>query len=153
MKKGFSILEIMLVIAIIAILLAIVLPSLTKSRNTQALSASTEAVISVLNQARSKTLSSEKDTAYGVKIDSASVTLFVGTTYNAGTQTNIVTNLQNNITIPSGNVSLAGGGSEVVFNRLTGATDDFGTVIVQVSNDSNSKKTITIEKTGNVKTN
>ena len=53
----------------------------------------------------------------------------------------------NNLAIS--NISLAGGGATVMFKRLTGATDQSGTVIVSLVADDSQQRVITISATGN----
>lgn len=151
MKNGFSILEVLVSIAIMAVIIAVVVLPLSKNRQYRVLLQSTEDIVSALNLSRSNTLSSVGSDSYGVKILSDKVIMFKGSTYNASSVDNKTINLQSGLNVSV--IILNGGASEVVFKRLTGATDQYGTITIQVTSDTSKNKTITIGKTGLVTTN
>ncbi len=144
-KQGFNAIELLVVLSIIALIVVIVLNIFIHVRKNQALVKDTEIIVEVLNEARSLTLSSKDSTNYGVHIASDKVTFFTGGTYSAGNSTNVVYPLNTTDTILT--ISLSGGGSDVIFNRLTGETSQNGTVVVSSPGISQSK-TVTIYKTG-----
>jgi type II secretory pathway pseudopilin PulG len=148
-QKGISIVEIIIVIAITAMLIIVVLPTLSSFRNQQALRNTTEDVLSLLNEARSDTQGSLNGTNYSVYIQSTQATYFAGSTYTNGLSTNKVVTYDSRATVPaSGGINLNGGGSIVTFNRLSGDTSTYGTIIIQLVSDATQQKTITISKTG-----
>ncbi len=149
--KATTVITILVTIAIIGILVAIIVPSLEKTKSKQSLNGSVDEIVSTLVSARSKTLASYNSNNYGVHITSNAVTLFTGPTYSANGVGNIVKNLDTGVSIS--NISLAGNGSDVLFDRLKGSTDNYGTITVQVSGSGAYTKTITIERTGSVSTN
>lgn len=153
-NKGISIIEILAVISIIAILLVIVLPNLSNFRNERTLTNTTQDIISVLNKAKSDTTSSLNSNSYGVHFETDRVVYFIGTTYNGADAGNIVTSIDSSVTIPlSGGINLNGGGSDVMFTRLTGDTTNYGTIVVRLTSDATRQKTITVSKTGAVSSN
>lgn len=153
-QSGKTIIEVVLILVIIAILLAISLPALSNFRNVQALKNSAEDITSLLNEARTKTLSSYNSTYYSVHFTTTSATLFTGGTYNASATDNKVVTLDSAVNIPSsGGISLNGGGSDVKFTRLSGDTTNYGTIVVQLLSDSSKQKTITVAQTGVVSAN
>ena len=148
-NKGFTAVEILVVISIMIVLSAIVLPSMSRFRNERTLGNTAEDIVTILNKARNDTIGSLNSYAYGVHVATNSVTYFIAPTYSSGASTNSVTSLDPNVTIPaSGGINLNGGGSDVVFTRLTGDTTSYGTIVVQLTSDSTHQKTITINKTG-----
>lgn len=152
--KGVSFIEIVIVIAVIGILVAIVVPSLTLFRNEQALRNTTADIVSLLNEARTNTISSINSSQYGVYFESGRAVLFVGSTFTEPNATNKEVEFSNAVTIPSsGGISLSGSGSSIVFSRISGDTSNYGTIIVQLVSDTSRSKTITIGKTGRVSTN
>ena len=78
------------------------------------------------------------------------IIIFRGTTYDAGTSTNIVEQVLPLAEISS--TSLNGGGNDIVFERLTGETDNYGTVFISIPGTTVSS-TITIYETGLVEKN
>lgn len=151
--KGFLLIEIIIVIAIIAIIVSISLPSLNAFRNRQALVNTTEDIVSLLNTARIQTLSSLNGNFYGVHFTSTTATLFSGGTYDSGDITNKVINFDSFVILPAANISLNGAGVDVNFNRLTGDTSQYGTITLQLTSDSATQKVITVNKTGVISSN
>jgi len=147
-NKGISLIEILVVVSIIAIIVAIVVPNFSKFHNQQALRNTTEDVISLLNEARNNTISSKDSNTYGVHFETGKATLFAGTTYAVNaSNTQIIFDKAASIPV-SGGIILNGGGSDVVFDRLTGSTSEYGTIVVRLISDASSQKTINISKLG-----
>jgi hypothetical protein len=48
----------------------------------------------------------------------------------------------------TGGINLAGGGSDIVFSRITGDTANNGTIVIQLTSDSSKQKTISINSLG-----
>ncbi len=148
--KATSLITILAIIAVMGLLVAIIVPSLTNSRQRQSLNGSTDDIVSLLVTARSQTLSSYNSRNYGVHFTSTSITLFTGPTYNVNATDNIVKTLDTGVSLST--ISLTGGGSDVIFDRLKGSTSQYGTIVVQVSGSVAYLKTITISSTGLVST-
>ena len=144
-KKGLTLVEILVVIAIMSILVSIFLSSFTNLRGNQAIIKNTETVVAVLRQARNQTLSSKNSSVYGVHFSTSTITLFTGGIYSAESLTN------QDFPFPAGDsvltTTIVGGGKDVVFNRLTGETSHTGTVVIS-SPRLSLTKTVTIYKTG-----
>ncbi len=153
-NKGITVIEIIIVISIIVALSAIILPSLSSFRRERSLDNATQDIISMLNKARNDTVSSLNSMAYGVHFESDKVTYFQGPTFNSIASSNVVLLLDPSVNIPStGGINLGGGGSDVIFTRLTGDTVNYGTIILQLTSDATRQKTITISKTGAISSN
>lgn len=149
-SRGFTLIELIIVLGIIAVISGIISSTFIESRRVQAVDRDAETVVEVIRSARSKTLSSQNASVYGVHIDSTSVTLFAGLTYVAGAMGNIVTQLTASEIIAT--TSLTGGGSDIVFKRLTGETNQNGTITIASSRIPKSR-IITIFNTGMVEIN
>jgi len=145
-NKGFTLLEILFAIAILTIAITIVTFSFSKLNSQQALDKSADLVVSVFNEARSLTLSSKGDSQYGVYIEGSQVTLFKGDTYSSSDPNNAITNLNSLVNIRD--VTLSSGGTSVVFKRLTGNTDDTGTLEIFLIAIPENFHTITISGIG-----
>ncbi len=145
---GFTFIEILISIAILAIIAMAIIGPFASFRNAQAIKNTSESVVALLNQARVKTLASENLLQYGVHVQTDKAILFSGSSYSGGTSISEIVVSDSNITLT--NISLLGGGSDVVFNRLTGVTDNYGTLKVIHANANVPQKTITISKTGTV---
>lgn len=145
-NKGFTLVELVIIISILVLIIGFSASSFNLLNKSQALNKSADFVGTVLRQARSQTLSSKNISQYGVHFDTSQIVLFDGPTYNANNVTNIAFPL--NYLVNISDVTLAGAGREVIFDRLTGDTSQTGTVkLILISNPS-SAVTINISGTG-----
>ncbi len=145
-SAGFALLQMIIVVVIIAVISTVVVYNLSAYRTSQALKNAEDDIASLLGQARAQTLSSQNSSQYGVHLQSTKAALFTGAAYSSGASTNKEIIFDTAVTLAS--ISLSGGGADVVFNRLTGETSQYGTATVQLVSDSTKTKTITISKTG-----
>lgn len=145
-QNGRSVLEIIVIVAIMGVVVAAVIPGLSNFRNRQLINNTTTELIAILSDARGKTLSGYNDTNYSVRFESTRAVFFTGGTFTEPNASNVVSTLDTRITLPT--ISLNGGGNNVTFTRLTGETTNYGTIVVRLVADSNIQKTITISKTG-----
>lgn len=149
LQTGYSAIQLIVIIAIIGILLGVATVSFLKFRQQQALEHTTDAIVSMLGEARAKTLAGYGNTSYGVRIEAAKIVLFTGTVYSANAATNKNIPYETGVSLET--LALNGGGSNVSFDRLKGTTSQYGTIIVQSSNGQT--RTIIITSTGTVKRN
>lgn len=149
-SRGFGFIELLIVIATIAVLVALSYSTFFDTNRAQALEKDTARVASLLERARSLTLSSSAAEQYGVHLESARAVLFVSAVYDPSTTTSRTEDLSSLVTISS--YALAGGGSNVVFERLTGSTAQAGTITLSLASDPSHTSTITIESTGLIET-
>jgi len=150
-KQGITALEIIIVLAVLAVVFAIVIPQFSKIRENQVLKSTTSDILSNLNKARAQTLASVNSSSYGVHFQSDEVIIFKGTVFSDGDANNETTNIIAPATIS--NVTLggvSGNSGDVYFNRLSGSPNQTGTVTVSTPFFS---KTITISATGAVSEN
>lgn len=153
-NTGKTILEIVIAISILIIILAMIVPALSTFRNDQTIKNTTEDIISLLNEARTDTLSSKNSTYYSVHFESTRAVYYAGGTFTDGLSTNKVITFDTLVSLPiSGGINLNGSGSDVHFTRLSGDTNEYGTIVVQLKSDATKQKTITIAKTGVVSAN
>ena len=118
MKKGFSILEVLIVIAVLVVIVVIVVSAFSRFNNNQSLNGAVGEITAVLNEARANTLASYDNIVYGVHFQSDKVVLFKGQNFSSSDPNNEDTVLSSKISIS--NISLSGGSNDVVFKRLTG---------------------------------
>ncbi|MBI1998942.1 MAG: hypothetical protein HYS73_01230 [Parcubacteria group bacterium] len=144
--RGFTIIEIIIVIGIFMTLAAAGATPLLFLKNKNAVvSASTESV-SLLYDARARTLSSKNSLRYGVHFAPDRAVLFSGDSFDANDPQNEIIFFDSVILAPV--ISLNGGGRDLIFRRLTGETDEFGTITFQLKKDPAVMRTITVERTG-----
>lgn len=146
LKKGFTLTELLMVVSIIAVLATIIILSFSNFRNSSALQTTSEDVVSILNKARSNTIASKDGYQYGVHFSTNDVTLFRGASFVFGDTNNEVRTLDTAVEVAS--TAFNGGGSDVVFQKLTGKTSNYGTATLHVMSDSSKTAVISIGETG-----
>jgi prepilin-type N-terminal cleavage/methylation domain-containing protein len=124
-RAGFTIIELLASIAILALLISIVFLTTARFVTATTRDQAMEEIISVLRSAQQKTLARENGYNYGVHIGTDAFTLFRAPAYALGGAGNIVHRLPGNFSFTG--ISLAGGGSDIIFQPLNGETNTFGT--------------------------
>lgn len=143
---GFTLLEILISLSLIVILAGLVFYSVSGFKNKEALDTESRQISSILEEARSLTLSGQGGNAYGVRLLQDQVIRFVGTSFASGTASNIIYTLNRSVKL--NNISLQGGGRDVVFDKLKGTTGNYGTMILNLVSTTSTKKTMTVNATG-----
>ena len=144
--KGFTIIELLIVLTILAVLVGVISLPVIRFRREQALQNTTNAVLTVINEARAKTLAGTNNTNYGVRFESDRAILFQGSTYQSTSGTNQIFLYESPVVL--GTVALFGGSSEITFDRLRGTTAQHGTLQLQLP--SGTTRTITVTANGTV---
>ena len=132
-KNGFSLIEILVVIAIISILASISTVALRSFYTSATLRSGTSEVFGALTNARSSTISAENDSVYGVHISSTTVTRFEGATYTFGNLGNLVYTFEGSIAATS---SIIENGGDIIFSKLIGTPSATGTIYIYNKNGS-----------------
>lgn len=136
----------LIALAILAIVGALTFSSLLGLDDEEALNTSAVHIKAILNEARSLTTSSKNDMQYGVHFDDDAIVRFVGDAYSSGDSDNVEYFLHPKIQVLE--TDFNGGGDDILFQRLTGDTDDFGTVTISLVSDDAQTRVITISGTG-----
>ena len=145
-KKGVTVLEIIIVIAILILITAIIISPFDSFRKSKALETDIEEVVSLINEARLNTLSSKDAFHYGVHLESSRAVLFRGGTFTEPDANN--KEILYSSAVESVNIALAGGSPNIVFDKLTGKTAQYGTFDLRLTSDITRSVTITVEGTG-----
>jgi prepilin-type N-terminal cleavage/methylation domain-containing protein len=145
-KKGLTLIELVLVCAIIGIIATLSLRSFMSFNISQALDKDVKNITAALDEARSNTLASQGNSQYGVHFETGKVVLFKGGTYSSVSPDNRIIGLSGQTQINS--IVLSGGSNHVVFERLTGKPNVTGNVVIQTKRNAAQTKTITIYATG-----
>lgn len=144
--KGLTALEIIVSVAILGVVAAMLMSVFSGFRSAGYLVDTETHIIGLFRDARSKTLGSKDNVPYGVHFETTKVELFSGSTYGAPGTT--VETYMLPVGVRISNISLANGGSNIIFARLLGTPSTSGTVTFQLKSDPAHSKTITILATG-----
>lgn len=138
--KGFTLLEVLLSVAAIAILAGLSLPVFRTMLTKNDLDVATTTVAQTLRRAQILSQAVDGDTSWGVKVQSGSITLFKGASYDVRD-----TAFDETFDMPA---SIAPSGlSEIVYTKFTGFPQTTGTTTLITANDT---KTVTINEKGMV---
>ena len=143
-KKGFSLVEILVVIFIMMALMVLGFINYRNFEKNVSLSSSANQIISALHLTNERTISSSDNLVHGIHFTSSTYILFASSTYSASDPKNEVFNLPSNIEISEINV----GGSNVVFDRLTGKTSNFGTIVLRIISQPSETRAVEILPSG-----
>ncbi len=143
-QAGFSLLEILLVIAILAIIAMFVFTSMISYARFEQLRASTTELETLINETRQRTLSAESTGRYGLYFATSSVVFFEGDGYTGNNPTNATTTfvgLTLSTNFPGTTTK------QIIFTRLTGTPSATGTITLTQS-VTNSTTSLTIVPSG-----
>jgi len=127
--KGFTLLELMLVVALGTVITALTVPVGIRFFQTQSLDESVDTLLSNLRRAEAQAMFQKNDSAFGIKFLTDSYVLFQGNSYASRIQSE-----DESFALASG--VTASGIEEVVFAKLTGSPSVTGTIAIASGSDS-----------------
>lgn len=140
-RKAFTLLEIMLTIAIISIISAASAPVFQRLQVSNDLENSTYTVVQVLRQAKSFASASDQDSNWGLRLENNQIILFKGTSYALRDPAfDEVTALPLSLTLS--------GLNEIIFQKQSGLPQTTGNIIL--STQINESDTISINASGRI---
>lgn len=143
--QGFTFLELIISIGVLVLLVSLGLASLFQSRNVREMTATGHNVLSVVRQAQAHTIAAKENSQWGVRLEADRFILFRGATY-AGSPFTQIHPLPAYLEIA--NITLAGGGVEIVFNRLDGRTNQAGSFEVRAKASLSTTFPIAVDSAG-----
>ncbi len=144
-NSGITIIETIVSVAIMLVLFSIVSFSVSALKNNSSIAKNVAMTKAVFEEARYESISGKDNNNYGVKILSDRLVLFPGTAYDS---TNVLNKTYLYDNASTTNVSINGDGTQVVYDKIVGSTNNYGTFVVRVANDASKNKTIRILGTG-----
>ena len=146
-ERGVTLIELSLVIALVAILVALSIPVYSKLQITSQLNESTSLLIQTLRTAQGRSVARLNNVEHGVRLELDSYTLYYGSSYAARIQDyDRVISLEG-IEL-SWSLSGTGQSNEVNFSKGIGIPDMTGTITL--TNEAQNTKNITINEIGKV---
>ena len=137
--QGVSLLEIVMVVAILVVALLIYLPSIDKIKNINDLTVTVDAVLSSFKRAQVKAVSNQNDSVWGTKIEANKVTIFRGSSFSGRNPS-----FDETFQLPS--QVFVSGPSEIFFSKLAGLPNATGSMTL--STVGGSSKIININEQG-----
>ena len=141
---GFTFVEILVVVAVLLIVVGIIASGLSSFRRVADLNYAADAIMADFREARRRTVESYDASSWGVHLEDARAVLFRGNTFVDGTSDNEPFVIASTVEISS--ISLQGGGQDVLFKRVSGETDQWGTITIVSS--SGISRVITVYPSG-----
>ncbi|MEK7585110.1 MAG: hypothetical protein AAB455_01155 [Patescibacteria group bacterium] len=130
MKTGFTLFEIIIVIGIIILVTALAIIPFAGFRDEALIDGAAEDTLALLQEARTRTLSSEGDSRYGVYLESDRITLFKGDSFpGVGDPDNKEIIFSSRLTLLTSGGDLVDG---VIFKRLTGELNTGGSITINL---------------------
>ena len=150
-NKGFSMVEVVIAVLIVGIISGVAIFAFSSLKNKQVLQNEVNNLISILEETRSLTTSGKEALNYGIFFEPNSnrTVQFRGDVYDPNSPTNKEYLLAPSVLILE--VNLNGGGTEVVFERLKGETNDFGSIVLGLVDATTTKETVEVYQTGTIK--
>ncbi|KKQ96032.1 MAG: hypothetical protein UT42_C0030G0002 [Candidatus Falkowbacteria bacterium GW2011_GWA2_39_24] len=146
-SKAFTFIETLIVISIIVLIIALTIPAFRYFQTESTLNNNAQEIISALRLAQSKTIASEARDNWGVYFNAGSYVLFKGTSFSAREPVYDKTyELSKKAEIYE--IDLIGGGSEIVFERISGAALDYGSIYLRLKTEQDKNRQIYISDAG-----
>jgi prepilin-type N-terminal cleavage/methylation domain-containing protein len=152
-QKGFSYIEVMVTVAVLSIIFVGSIPIFKNFSKNSDLEIDTEKIVSSLRLVRQRTVSSMGESQWGVYFNVAvnpnEIILFKGSDFTSReiTYDEIFYLLD---TVQYDSINILDGGSEVVFERLTGMTSQIGTTTIMLLSDVSKTSSIFIDNSGQI---
>ncbi len=147
MKKGFSIIEILTVIAIMLIILGITMYSYKIINSKKQVEVTTDSISSKLEQAKIDSISGKNGKNSGIHFNTTGYVYFSGNTFNPADITNSSSSFPTKIQVTK---SFSDGGNDIIFSRITGIPNATGTIQILDTVNNSSSSTISIGIFGDI---
>jgi len=138
MKKAFSLIEVLVVLAIVAIITGIVFSNFGESRSKNVLDKTTQSIAAFIEETRALSLSARDGYKYGVRFATSTLVRFRGDTYISGAQSNKIYDFDDSVLIST--TSLANSGYDLIFDKLKGIPNTSGTLYITQNGITDVKK-------------
>ena len=146
MKRGFSLIELIIVITIFGILSRIVFVSISEMQNKQSLDKEMDFIRSLIQKTRLESLNAKNGSVHALVFASSSIQKI-----ESGTTTATTYSLSNDIVLFQNNLKSVTNGSATTtlsFARISGYTNATGTLVFNLQKGSTSMATETISING-----
>jgi len=146
-NQGFSVIEILVVLAVLMIVSGLIVPGFNFFRRQNSLNATAQEIINALRLSQNKTLASEGNSSFGIYFESDKYIIFKGAAYIESSSDNEIHNIDDSLKISAIDLNIP---PAVVFERLTGNTTNYGTITLERIDDFSQNKIIFVDPSGSI---
>jgi len=137
-RKGFTLIELIVVVSIIVTLLGFITISLVRSQQTASLTSTEEVLIAELKQQQLKAMIGDTEGRttsdfYAIHFEQRSYVTFHGLSYSSSDSSNSIFNLEDNIQFNNPNF-------DIIFSKLSGTISAATTIEIQDNTNSEVKR-------------
>ncbi len=143
-RKGFTVIEVIIVIAMMGILVLIAAPFLSNSLTRSDFEIASSEAVDALREARSSAMNGKGGGRFGVHFETSQFVFFTGATYSAVDLENVVHTYGSDVTMS--NITITGGGSDVHFATHKGEPTENGAIEFTIPGGET--KTVTVNAVG-----
>jgi prepilin-type N-terminal cleavage/methylation domain-containing protein len=143
--KGFSLLEIIISIAIIGILTAIVTNSFQISQIKKQQDGIVQSIVASLEKAQADTVAGKEGSSHGIKFNAQEYISFVGTSFNANSVTNQINIINPQFEIQN---TISNAQDIIYFAKISGTTNESATITISHIDDRVTPQAFTISANG-----
>lgn len=146
-KSGLTVVEIVVALAILAILAGIGMRAFTNARTAKQLDTITDSIATKLEEAKTNAMSGKDGTNFGLAFSTTTYTYWSGTSYSPSAESNNVFPISSNFSLTS---TIPGTYHAVRFARITGTPDLTGSIVITSNDNASTTDTITIGALGDI---
>lgn len=144
-KRGFTLVEVMLVIGILGVIVGLAIPFYQSFQISSALDNAGQEIVQVLRNTQAKAIASQGLSSHGVHFDVNQFIVFAGDIYNPADSDNEIFGLANTVDISTS------GSNEIIFSAGEGLPDT--QPIITITSSNNESKIISLNELGRVNVN
>lgn len=146
-RRGFTLVEILVSLAIILLLMGIGAYALIASRTAKQLDTMTDSITAKLEEAKSNAISGKNGTNFGLAFSTTTYVYWSGSSYSPGNANNLTYPVTNGFSITS---TIPGTDHAIMFARITGLPNATGSITITSNQNASTTDTITIGTLGDI---
>lgn len=145
--KGFTLIEIMVVVAIVLVLSAIAIVSLSAMQERILLNSMASGLVFHLEESRSRSVAGVQGQPHGIYFDTDYYVQFRGEEYDPNDSTNTVHELDPRLELST---DILSGEESIIFSRITGATEESHTVTISLKKQGGNSQSVVVGVGGDI---
>ncbi len=147
LSRGFTLIEIMVVITIVVVLSAIAVVSLSAMQERMTLNSATSELIFHLEESKSRAVAGVQGQPHGIYFDTDYYVQFIGDEYDPNDSANTIHAIDPRLELST---DILGDEESIIFSRITGATEDSHTVVISLKNNVDEDRSVLVGAGGDI---